>query len=57
MWTDTPQVQHAHPDLALPSDLTNGEWALLKPFIPPPSPAGRPRKWPLGRIVEANLNL
>jgi len=41
----------------LPSDLTNGEWALLEPFFPPPSHVGRPRKWPLRRIVEAILYL
>jgi transposase len=43
--------------LALPSDLTDGEWALLEPFLPPPSHVGRPRKWPLRRIVEAILYL
>ena len=57
MWTDTTRAQYARADLALPSDLTDGEWALLEPFFPPPSHVGRPRKWPLRRIVEAILYL
>ena len=57
MWTDTTRAQYAHSDLALPSDLTNAEWAVLEPFFPPPSRMGRPHKWPLHRIVEAILYL
>ena len=57
MWTDTTRAQYARADLALPSDLTDDEWALLEPFFPPPSHVGRPRKWPLRRIVEAILYL
>lgn len=57
MWTDTTRAQYARADLALPSDLTDSEWALLEPFFPPPSHVGRPRKWPLRRIVEAILYL
>jgi putative transposase len=26
-----------------PSDLTDEQWALLAPYIPPPKPGGRPR--------------
>lgn len=57
MWTDTTRAQHARKGLALPSDLTDAEWALLKPYLPPPSSVGRPRKWPMRRIVEAILYL
>lgn len=57
MWTDTTRAQYARADLALPSDLTDGEWALLEPFFPPSSHVGRPRKWPFRRIVEALLYL
>ena len=57
MWTDTTRAQYARADLALPSDLTDAEWALLEPFLPPPSHVGRPRKWPLRRIVAAILYL
>jgi transposase len=57
MWTDTARAQYARADLALPSDLTDTEWAVLEPFIPVPCRVGRPRKWPLRRIVEAILYL
>lgn len=57
MWTDTTRAHHARSGLALPSDLTDGEWSVLEPFLPLPSFVGRPRKWPMRRIVEAMLYL
>jgi putative transposase len=57
MWTDTTRAHHARSGLALPSDLTDEEWAVLEPFFPLPSFVGRPRKWPMRRIVEAMLYL
>jgi len=57
MWTDTTRAPHARKGLALPSDLTDGEWAVLEPFFPLPSKVGRPRKWPMRRNVEAILYL
>jgi len=57
MWTDTTRAHHARTGLALPSDLTDGEWAVLEPFFPPPSDVGRPRSWPMRRITEAILYL
>lgn len=42
MWTDTTRAQYARADLALPSDLTDAEWLLLKPFFPPVSTV---RRW------------
>ncbi len=57
MWTDTTRTLHARSGLTLPSDLTDAEWAVLEPFIPLPSQVGRPRKWPMRRIVEAILFL
>ncbi len=57
MWTDTTRAHHARAGLALPSDLTDAEWAVLEPFFPPPSYVGRPRKWKKRRIVEAILYL
>lgn len=57
MWTDNTRAHYASALLTLPSDLTDAEWTLLEPFFPPPSHMGRPRKWPLRRIVEAILYL
>lgn len=42
MWTDTTQAHYARADLALPSDLTDAEWAVLEPFFPPVSTV---RRW------------
>lgn len=36
-----------------PSDLSDGEFALLAPHQPEPSPCGRPRKHPLREILDA----
>jgi len=57
MWTDTTGAIHARKGLALPSNLTDDEWAVLEPFLPPASSVGRPRRWPMRRIVEAMLYL
>jgi len=57
MWTDTTRALHARRGLILPSDLTNAEWLVLEPLLPSASHVGRPRKWPMRRIVEAMLYL
>jgi putative transposase len=36
-----------------PSDLTDEQWAILKPLLPPPRPGGRPRKVDLREVVNA----
>ena len=36
-----------------PSDLTDAQWALLAPLIPPPKPGGRPRRLDLRQVVNA----
>jgi putative transposase len=36
-----------------PSDLTDAQWALLQPWIPPPRPGGRPRKTNMREVVNA----
>ena len=36
-----------------PSDLTDEEWTLLKPLIPPAKPGGRPRRWEMREILNA----
>ena len=42
---------------AYPSDLTDGQWALIEPMMPDAAPAGRPRRAPKREIVEAILYL
>ena len=36
-----------------PSDMTDREWRLLEPWIPPAKPGGRPRKYAMREIVNA----
>jgi putative transposase len=36
-----------------PSDLTDEQWALVAPLLPPPNPLGRPRKANLREVVNA----
>jgi putative transposase len=35
------------------SDLTDGEWAILAPFLPPAQPGGRPRKHDMREVLDA----
>lgn len=57
MWTDITRAQHARKGPGLPSDLRDAEWAVLEPLLPPGSAFGRPRKWPMRRIVDGMLYL
>jgi putative transposase len=41
-------MAHTH----YPSDLTDDEWLILKPLIPPEQPGGRPRKWDMRDIMD-----
>ena len=41
MWTATTRAQHRREDFAIASDLTDAEWALIEPLLPPPV-GGRP---------------
>jgi len=36
-----------------PSDLTDPEWAVLEPLVPPAKPGGRPRRWPMRDVLDA----
>ncbi|MFZ2994649.1 MAG: IS5/IS1182 family transposase, partial [Sphingobium sp.] len=45
MWTYTTRRQYARAELLLPSDLTDAEWAILEPLLPPRSKLGRPPVW------------
>jgi transposase len=53
MWTPTTRAQHKRAGLRYGSDLTDAEWLLLSPLLPPPSGCGRHRKWEMREIVNA----
>jgi transposase len=43
MWTDKNRKRYDRSDLRYPSDLTDQEWALIEPLIPPAKSGGRKR--------------
>lgn len=53
MWTPTTRIQHSRAGLRYGSDLSDAEWAIIAPFMPPPARTGRPRLWPMREIVNA----
>ena len=53
MWTPTTRRQHSRSQLRYETDLTDGEWALIGPLLPPPGSGGRPPSWPMREIVNA----
>ena len=57
MWTETTRRQYRREDLRSASDMTDAEWALIKPRLPAAKPLGRPRCVPLRAVVEALLYL
>ena len=53
MWTPTTRRHHNRRCLRYGSDLTDAEWAIVEPFLPPPRSTGRPRRWPMREIINA----
>jgi transposase len=54
-WTEITRRQYLRDGLRYASDLTDAEWALIEPLLPPASPIGRPRKTDLRAVVNATL--
>jgi transposase len=52
MWTDTTRAKHARKGLRYSSDLTDAEWSVLEPLLPPRPGLGRPPKWTRRSIME-----
>ncbi len=42
---------------AYPSDLSDAEYACLRPPLPSPHPRGRPWRWPLRAILDATFSI
>ena len=53
MWTPATCAQHSRAHLRYQSDLTDAEWALIEPFLPPACRTGRKRAWPMREVVNA----
>jgi transposase len=55
MWTNENRGRYDRSDLRYPSDLTDQEWALIEPLIPPVKRGGNRRRVNLREIVNALL--
>jgi putative transposase len=53
MWTPTTWLKDNRDHLRYGSDLSDAEWAIIAPFLPPPGKTGRPRRWPMREIMNA----
>lgn len=54
-WTDTARHEYLRETDRYASDLTDREWELIAPFIPPPKRVGRPRKVDMREVMNALL--
>lgn len=55
MWTENTRFKHDRGELRYASDLRDGEWALIAPFMPGRCRRGRPREVSLRSVVDAIL--
>ena len=53
MWTAETRAEHDRDDLRYPSDLSDAEWQILAPLLPPPAETGRHRCWPMREMMNA----
>lgn len=54
-WTGIARREHSREGLRYPSDMTDAEWKLASPFIPPAKRGGRPRTADMREVVNAML--
>jgi putative transposase len=53
MWTPTTRENYSRRTPRYQTDLTDREWQVIAPLLPPAKPKGRPRAWPMREIVNA----
>lgn len=54
-WTETARRQYGRRGRRYSSDLTDLEWAIIAPLLPPARPTGRPRTTDLRAVMDAVL--
>ena len=52
-WNETTKTEYTRPRARFESDLTDEEWILVEPCLPPPAKRGRPRKTDLREVFNA----
>ena len=55
MWTKTNRGKYNRDGLRYPSDLTDSEWALVEPLIPPAKRGGRRREVDVREVLNGLL--
>jgi transposase len=53
MWTKEARIQHAPREERYPSDVSDAEWAIIAPMIPPPRQGGRRRETDMRDVMNA----
>jgi transposase len=53
MWTDEARALHRPRSERYPSDLTDAEWSIIAPMIPPPRRGGRRRNTDMREVMNA----
>ena len=56
-WTEITRRQYRRDGLRYASDLSEAEWQLIEPHLPPAKPLGRRRETKLRRVIDAMLYL
>jgi transposase len=52
MWTQATRKNYSRKTVRYQSDVTDEEWRVIEPHLPPARTTGRPRAWPLREIVN-----
>ena len=52
-WTETTRREHDRSSLRYASDVTDAEWDIIEPLMPPPSKVGRPREVDMREVWNA----
>ena len=52
MWIPATRKNYSRNGLRYQSDVTDEEWRVIEPYLPPAKGIGRPRGWPLREIVN-----
>src|SRR5579864_4453529 len=55
MWTKESRARYDRSALRYPSDMSDGEWAILAPLIPPAKHGGRPREVDIRAVMGGLL--
>ena len=53
MWTKEARIHHAPREERYPSDVSDAEWALIAPMIPPQRQGGRRRETDMRDVMNA----